>query len=131
MEILVLSIFFIIISLVTSVYAYRGAFFQSLRSTICLDDKYVNKSKNELIKEITEYRINAIKNNKKILKQRATWMHISLNNLVIGIILVAIFIILNIAHSTGIITALLLAVLITALMYKIETRNSEKVGTKK
>jgi len=133
MEIMVLSSFFIIISLITAAYAYRAASFKSLRTHICLNPEFISKSKNELVKYICEYRLENIEQNKGILQKKAAWTHISLNNLVIGIILVAIFIILNIATSYYIIlTGILVSFLITGICYKYEMRKlSEKLAITK
>ncbi len=127
MEIMVLSSFFIIISLITAAYAYRAASFKSLRTHVCLKPKFTSKSKNELIEYICEDRLEHIQENKEILKNKAAWTHISLNNLVIGIILVAIFIIFNIATSYYIIGGgLVISVLITWFCYKYEMKKLSK-----
>jgi hypothetical protein len=128
MEILILSSLFIIISLLMAAFAYRTAPFQNLTSTVCLDDKFINKTRIELLKIICEDRIEDIKLNKKIIHQRATWAHVSLYNLVIGIILVAIFIILNLSSDNYLkITFLLLVIGITILFYVIEHTNFSKI----
>ncbi|WJI08795.1 hypothetical protein FGU46_01155 [Methanobacterium sp. CWC-01] len=100
---------------------------------MCLDEEHISKSKEEVLKEICEPRIEDIHQNKDILHQRAVWMHISLNNLVIGIFLVAIFIILNISPSFYVtIITLLLSVVITLVSYWFETKHfSKKMGIEK
>jgi len=94
---------------------------------MCLDPVFISKSKNEIIKEICEHRLEDIRKNKEILHEKATWTHISLNTLVIGILFVAIFIIINIVHSfTVIIISLLISLLITLLCYIYETKEFSK-----
>ena len=132
LEILVLSIFFIILSLIIAAFAYRGAPFRHLSAVKCLDDKFINKSEEDLIKKICEDRIEDINENKKINHQRATMAHVALYNLVIGILIVAIFIILNISTINYIILFLVFSILITIILYLLEERNLFNVlGLKK
>lgn len=132
-EIMVLSLFFIIISLITAAYVYRTASFKSLRTHVCLKPQFISKSKNELVKDICESRLENIEENKEILQKKAAWTHISLNNLVIGIILVAIFIILNITNSNYIMLAgIIISLVITGICYKYEMKKlSEKLAITK
>jgi len=50
MEVLILSSLFIIISLLMAAFAYRTAPFQNLTSTVCLDDKFISKSRIDCLK---------------------------------------------------------------------------------
>jgi|GEM_PF-6119584 hypothetical protein len=128
MEVLILSSLFIIISLLMAAFAYRTAPFQNLTSTVCLDDKFISKSRIELLKIICEERIDDIKINKKIIHQRATWAHVSLYNLVIGILLVALFIILNLPSDNSLkVCSILLVIGITIVFYVIEHTNFSKI----
>ncbi len=109
-------------------FAYRTAPFQNLRTSVCLDDKYISKSEEDLLKIICEYRMEDIEQNRKIVHQRATWAHVSLYNLVIGIVLVAIFIILNLNGDNIVKISFLLVVLgLTILFYLIEDKKFSKI----
>jgi len=81
-----------------------------------------------LLKIICEERIDDIKINKKIIHQRATWAHVSLYNLVIGILLVALFIILNLPSDNSLkVCSILLVIGITIVFYVIEHTNFSKI----
>lgn len=123
---LVLSSLFIIVSLITAAYAYRTAPFKGIKTSICLES-YRTKTKNELVDDINKKRLEDIEKNKKILHIKATWTHLSLNTLVLGILLIASFIILNIVKSLDTtIISILIVIIVVLSCYLYENKEFSK-----
>lgn len=75
--ILVTSIFFLLLSLIVATFAYRQVLFKNLSTRLCLEEEFINKSKEELLELISKNRLKDIEENKKLIHQRARCVHVS------------------------------------------------------
>jgi len=129
--ILVTSIFFLLLSLIVATFAYRQVPFKNLSTRLCLEKEFINKSKEELLELISKNRLKDIEENKKLIHQRASCVHVSLYNFTISIFLAAIFFILNFTGTNNIIIAILLSLIVTLVLYWITShRFSQKLKIK-
>ncbi len=128
MEILVLSSGFIVISLIVAVYAYTSAPLKTIKSTDYFHKFYKEEylSKLDLLQEICKERENNMRDNKSILLKRAIYTHVSLYTLVLGIFLVAVFIVINITNIFYIVIFAILAVIITYFIYRLVKNDLKK-----
>jgi uncharacterized membrane protein len=117
--ILVISLFFLVLSLFVATLAYRQVPFQNLSTKICLQEKFISKSKEELLEIITRDRLKDIEENKKQIHKRASCVHVSLYNFTISIFLAAMFFIMNFTGLKNIMIAVLFSILITLVLYLI------------
>lgn len=102
MFLLILSTILMAISLITACITYRPVYFKAIPSEECVTDKYVNKSRLELLKKISKKRIEFIKINKNILSQREKSFKWCMWFFVLSLLILLIFIISNVILLEGI-----------------------------
>lgn len=127
MTLLVVSIIFIVISLILAVYSFFHAPFKTLTSSMCLEKKFIQKSPEDLLISICEDRIKDINENKKILHKKAIFVHVSMYTLLLAITLVAIFILINISDTATILLITVIAIIIAVFLYYYENLGFSKL----
>lgn len=115
LELLTLSSLFISISLLVAIFTYIAAPLRRIKGT-----DYFNSTiedKREFLGLVCKEYEEIIEKNKIILVSRTTFTHVSLFTLLIGVLMIASFIILNITTQVNIIIFLLIAALVTLIIY--------------
>ena len=115
--ILVISSLSAIASLLMAGLAYRQAIFHTLKSKNYLEQEYIKKSKSELLKLISEEKVEHMELNKEVLHERAVFVNSSMILLLLAIIFGAAFILINVASLIDFMYGLIIVLIMVIVVY--------------